>query len=280
MMMVTLHRVYMSQSAEPFRIDSSQSAQFFSEIHSRPSMRTTAGSFLNKLEYQMQMLNDKKTIKTRLFEKTELYGPAPYTHVLFRLVERIRRACAQHHVVMAMLAGRLGPFSSARAAVEAAALANGKLGISEDDLLKYMTRMRMIRSGQRKGATEEVIVPVVLYLLDDIHARDDIWWRKCEHDQAGFLPYQHTPNGAARRRRHFGYLYDNQSSSSSPRAASAYGRSAAVIASTPRAAPALSVPTVPTQPGAAAAGVGPLKAARCVFHALFRSGPHGFPHAP
>ena len=33
-------------------------------------MRTTAGSFLNKLEYQMQMLNDEKTIETRLFEKT------------------------------------------------------------------------------------------------------------------------------------------------------------------------------------------------------------------
>ena len=85
----------------------------------------------------MQMLNDEKTIETRLFEKTELYGPAPYTHVLFRLVERIRRAAgAQHHVVMATLAGRLGPFSSARAAVEAAALAKRKLGISEDDLLK------------------------------------------------------------------------------------------------------------------------------------------------
>jgi hypothetical protein len=148
-------------------------------------MRTTAGSFLNKLEYQMQMLNDEKSIETRLFEKTELYGPAPYTHVLFRLVERIRRAAgAQHHVVMATLAGRLGPFSSARAAVEAAALAKRKLGLSEDDLLKNMTRMRKIRSGPRKGATEEVIVPVVLYLLDDIHARDDrdIWWRKCEHD--------------------------------------------------------------------------------------------------
>ena len=115
-------------------------------------MRTTAGSFLNKLEYQMQMLNDKKTIETRFFEKLELYGPAPYTHVLFRLVERIRRAAgAQHHVVMATLAGRLGPFSSARAAVEAAALAKRKLGLSEDDLLKYMTRMRKIRSGPRKG---------------------------------------------------------------------------------------------------------------------------------
>ena len=159
-------------------------------------MRRTAGSFLNKLEYWMQLLSDEKTIEIRLCEKTELDGPAPYTHVLFRLVERIRKAGVQHHV-MARLAGRLGPFSSARAAVEAAALAQRKLGLSEDDLLKYMTRMRKIQSGPLKGATEEVIVPVVLYLLDDIHARDDIWWRKCEHDQAGFLPYKHTPNGAA-----------------------------------------------------------------------------------
>ncbi len=37
---------------------------------SRPSMRTTAGSFLNKLEYQMQTLNYEKTIEIRLFEKT------------------------------------------------------------------------------------------------------------------------------------------------------------------------------------------------------------------
>jgi hypothetical protein len=53
------------------------------------------------------MLNDEKTIETRLFEKTELHGPVPYTHVLFRLVERIRRtAGAQHHVVMATLSRR------------------------------------------------------------------------------------------------------------------------------------------------------------------------------
>ena len=35
--MVTLRRVYMSQSAEPFRIDSSQSAQVFSKFDSIPT---------------------------------------------------------------------------------------------------------------------------------------------------------------------------------------------------------------------------------------------------
>ena len=37
MLMVTLRRVYMSQSAEPFRIDSSQSAQVFSKFGSIPA---------------------------------------------------------------------------------------------------------------------------------------------------------------------------------------------------------------------------------------------------
>ena len=115
------------------------------------------------------------------------------------------------------------------------------------------------------GKVEEVIVPVVLYLLDDIHTRDDIDWRECVQDQAGFLPYKHTPKGSARSRRHFGYLDDRHSFS--PRgAASADGsRAAAGISSAPRSAPAaaaLSVPTVSVQAGAAAPGVGPRKTAR------------------
>jgi hypothetical protein len=224
----------------------------------------------------MQMLNDGKTIEIRLCEKTELDGPAPYTHVLFRLVERIRRAESadvQHHV-MAKLAGRLGPFNSARAAVEAAALAKRKLGLSEDDLLKYMTRIRKIRSGPLKGATEQVIVPVVLYLLDDIHARDDIWWRKCEHDQAGFLPYKHTPNGAARRRRHFGYIDDDRRRLVvGPRTASVDVRSAVAIASAQRTTHAATVPCQAGAAAAAAVGVAPHKAPRgAPRHGVSRSG--------
>ena len=85
------------------------------------------------------------------------------------------------------------------------------MGLTEDELIKYMTRMRKIRSGPLKGTEEEVIVPVVLYLLDDIHTRDDIYWRECEHDQAGFLPYKHTPKGSACSQRHVSYLDDRHS---------------------------------------------------------------------
>ena len=46
-------------------------------MRSRPSMRRTAGSFLNEREYWIQMLNGEKTIETRLCEKTELDGLRP-----------------------------------------------------------------------------------------------------------------------------------------------------------------------------------------------------------
>ncbi len=41
------------------------------------SIGRTAGSFLNGRKYSIRMLNDQKTIETRLFEKTELGKPAP-----------------------------------------------------------------------------------------------------------------------------------------------------------------------------------------------------------
>ncbi len=55
-------------------------------------------------------------------------------------------------------------------------------------LLQFMTRRCKICSGPLKGTEDDLIIPVVLYLLNDIHIRDDIYWCECQHDQAGFLP--------------------------------------------------------------------------------------------
>ena len=53
------------------------------------------------------------------------------------------------------------PFSSAREAVLAVAQAGRKLGLIEDALLRFMTRMCIkIRSGPLKGMKQEVIIPV------------------------------------------------------------------------------------------------------------------------
>ena len=151
MMVTRVHNI--SRSAQS--IYSKSDMFVLPPMRSRPSMRRTAGSFLNEREYWIQMLNGEKTIETRLCEKTELNGPAPYTHVIFRLVKRIRGRTGAH--VMAKLGGRMGPFYSARAAVDAAAQAGRRLGLREDELLKYMTRQRKIRSGPLTGTVEEVL---------------------------------------------------------------------------------------------------------------------------
>ena len=116
-MMVT--RVYnISRSAQS--IYSKSDMFVLPPMRSRPSI----GSFLNEREYWIQMLNGGKTIETRLCETLD--GPAPY--VIFRLVKRIRGRTGVH--VMAKLGGRMGPFYSARAAVEAAAQAGRRLGLT------------------------------------------------------------------------------------------------------------------------------------------------------
>ena len=129
-----------------------------------------------------------------------------------------------------------------------------KLCLTEDDLLRFMTRQRKIRSGPLKGMNQKVILPVV---QDDIIVRDDIYWYECEHDQAGFLRYKHTPKRAVHSRRHFGYFNDEQTSAAPPHAVSDDGNSAAVITANPSAAPAaaaLSVQTAPVKVDAPSAG--------------------------
>ena len=83
---------------------------------------------MNARAYWIEMLNDQRTIETRLFEKTELGELAPRTHVIFRMVQLIRKTRMKDHV-MAKLCGRLGPFSSVREAGKTAAQAGRKIGI-------------------------------------------------------------------------------------------------------------------------------------------------------
>ncbi len=173
------------------------------------------------------------------------------------MVKRFRKACVNDHV-MAKLDGRMGPFNSAREAVEAAAQAGRKLGLTEDELLRFMTQKCKIRCGPLKGMKQEVIIPVVLYLLDDIHIRDDIYWFECKHDQAGFLRYKHTPKRAVHSRRHFGYFNDEQTSAAPPHAVSDDASSAAVITANPSAVPeaaALSVQIASVKVDAPAVGM-------------------------
>jgi hypothetical protein len=76
------------------------------------------------------------------------------------MVKRICKARVKDHV-KAKLGGRMGLFNSARAAVEAAAQAGRKLGITEDEQLQYMTLWRKIATSSGPLGGEGVLNKVL-----------------------------------------------------------------------------------------------------------------------
>jgi hypothetical protein len=173
---------------------------------------------------------------------------------------RKRKSAVLNHV-MAKLGKRMGPFYTAKAAVEAAKLAGRELGLTEDELLKFMTRSRKITSGPLKD-TVQVVVPVVLYELNGIHETDDFYWNDSFFNQSGFLPYKYTPKGATRSKRRFGYVNDVESDG----IADSHGGGGAVTSASIAATATASLPRPIREYAQAAAAVGivPLKAARSV----------------
>ena len=122
---------------------------------SRPPISHIALSFLTQLIWRTWMLSTDKTVEIRLWE----FGwETPYnrvlkrySHVVFRMVKKLRKGVLGRTNIMAKLGRALGPFGSARAAYDAATTAGLKLGMSVEELELYMTRERVILKGPRKG---------------------------------------------------------------------------------------------------------------------------------
>ena len=67
-----------------------------------------------------------------------------YTRVIFRiLVRKYRKAGVRDHV-MAKIGETMGPYWKPRDAMKAAEATGRKIGMTEDELRKYMTRNRII----------------------------------------------------------------------------------------------------------------------------------------
>jgi hypothetical protein len=145
------------------------------------------------------MLSTDKTVEIRLWE----FGwETPYnrvlkrySHVVFRMVKKLRKGVLGRTNIMAKLGRALGPFGSARAAYDAATTAGLKLGMSVEELELYMTRERVILKGPRKGETETVTIPVALFEVLDVHETRDFKCMDGNCNQAGFLPDEYIPKG-------------------------------------------------------------------------------------
>ena len=139
------------------------------------------------------MLNTGKTVEIRLWKfrwtSPDIRVLKRYSHVVFRMVKPLRNGEAN---IMATLGRKaLGPFGSALEAYEAADKAGLKLGMTVEELEAYMTREWKIPEGPRKGELENVIVPIALFELHDVHeirrgiASRRVAWRRVAVGQRG-----------------------------------------------------------------------------------------------
>ncbi len=94
--------------------------------------------------------------------------------VIFRMVRkyRKRKAGVRDHI-MVKVGETMRPYWSPRDAMIAAEAVRRKVGMPEDELLKYMTRNRIIAG---EDQIQQVIVPFYLHQLCDFHRTDKIIW--------------------------------------------------------------------------------------------------------
>ncbi len=116
------------------------------------------------------MLNGGKNVELRVWRKGDPERDLQFTHVIFRMVERLRALKRLKHLnlrnvnILAKLGERLGPFDNAKDVIRAAEENEWKIGMDEEELIKFMTGTRTLKG----GGTEEFQRSVMLYRLDEI----------------------------------------------------------------------------------------------------------------
>ena len=177
----------------------------------RPSIKTVALSFLNDMTYREMMLNGEKDIELRPHRRGDAARHRHYTHVIFRMVKRLREKkslckVGAHMNIVAKLDNVLGPYYNATDVLEAAEKAGRKIGMSKGELETYMTGWRKINGGPKKGGyLVQVIRPMVLHELSGIQVTDEFFVNDCSHNQAGFLPNSFKDKSSGLRVTHFDY---------------------------------------------------------------------------
>ena len=177
----------------------------------RPSIKTVALSFLNDMTYREMMLNGGKDIELRPHRRGDAARHRHYTHVIFRMVKRLREKkslckVGAHMNIVAKLDNVLGPYYNATDVLEAAEKAGRKIGMSKGELETYMTGWRKINGGPKKGGyLVQVIRPMVLHELSGIQVTDEFFVNDCSHNQAGFLPNSFKDKSSGLRVTHFDY---------------------------------------------------------------------------
>ena len=103
------------------------------------------------------MLKGKKDVELRVWRSGDSERDAQFTHVIFRMVLRLRKMMRLKNLrlsnnnLMAKLGKRLGPFHNAKDVIRAAERKGWKIGMGEEELIKFMTGTRKVNGGSKKG---------------------------------------------------------------------------------------------------------------------------------
>ena len=153
------------------------------------------------------MLNGGKNVELRVWRKGDPERDLRFTHVIFRMVERLRALKRLKHLnlrnvnILAKLGERLGPFDNAKDVIRAAEENEWKIGMDEEELIKFMTGTRKLEG----GGTEEFQRSVMLYQLVETRTTSDYFVNDCTHNQPRFLPHQFIDKHSQKLTNHFQY---------------------------------------------------------------------------
>ena len=182
-------------------------------LQSLPAINRVAMSFLNAMRYRRAMLCGDKDVELCEYKKNIQSRHARYTHVFFRMSKRLRdmkklrkfKLNTKH--VMAKLGKRLGPFHNAKDVMKTAEREGWKIGMNEEELVKFMIGKRKVNGGPKKGG---YFAPrprsIMLYELREVHETDRILVNDCSNNQAGFHP--HSFKRTDKMVTHFEYITD------------------------------------------------------------------------
>jgi hypothetical protein len=179
-----------------------------------PSIKTVALAFLNDMIYRKKMLDGEKDIELRPYRTGDAARHKHYTHVIFRMVKRLRERkslckAGAHKNIIAKLGKTLGPYYNANDVLDAAESAGRKIGMTKDELIKYMTGWRKVDGGPKNGGyLVRVVRPMVLHELSDVRETNEFCVNDCSHNQSGFLPNSFEDKTSCLRVTHFDYIDD------------------------------------------------------------------------
>jgi hypothetical protein len=160
-----------------------------------PHISRVGAFILNKRRWHRRFKRGVKTIEVRLYEKSlkKPVVPVPCTHVLLRPGRALLQAGIRENL-FGRLCKVIGPFSTPEEAWEE--VGGCGLGMSFDNLRRYMTRLRKDR---RTKEVLPVVVPVRLYCMEDVQVTKHFKWMHGAGNQPGLLSHEfqskHNPGG-------------------------------------------------------------------------------------